>query len=150
MESKYNELEKLNELKANGTITDAEFEMQKQKILNNKFNVTKTKRNKSKLFFILAIIFIVITVISIGLTIYYNKIFNDIATSNEEYEATLNFYRTGNSKQIDRIYDQASQMENLSNIFLIVSFCIGGVSVVFVIVGIILKIKEKGGIEIVN
>ena len=62
MESKYNELEKLNQLKADGTITSAEYEIQKQKILSQKPN--KTKRKSLKI--IIAII-VVIAIFVIGL-----------------------------------------------------------------------------------
>ena len=63
MENKYNELEKLNQLKANGTITDAEFEMQKQKILNNKSNKTNTKKKSKLLKGIIALVLVIIIVV---------------------------------------------------------------------------------------
>lgn len=66
MENKYNELEKLNQLKANGTITDTEFEIEKQKILNSKSNKTPTKKKKSKLLFIvIAVVLIAVIVLGI-------------------------------------------------------------------------------------
>ena len=59
MENKYNELAKLNQLKA--TITEQEFETQKQKILN--LNAKTLKVSISKIFFLLVGIAMIITII---------------------------------------------------------------------------------------
>lgn len=63
MENKYNELEKLNQLKASGTITNAEFEMQKQKILNNKSKKTNTKKKSKLLKGIIALVSLIIIIV---------------------------------------------------------------------------------------
>ena len=64
MENKYSELEKLNQLKANGTITDAEFEVEKHKILNSTNNKSKkTVGIIAKCFFVVGCIVLIIAII---------------------------------------------------------------------------------------
>lgn len=64
---KFEELEKLQNLKSNGTITQEEFEIEKQKILNNTSDNTKVKtRNKKS-----AIISIVLGLIMMAGGIFF-------------------------------------------------------------------------------
>lgn len=140
MENKYNELEKLNQLKANGIITDVEFEMQKQKILNN----TKKNRTlkKSKILFIVTIVFIIIT---IGLFFYKNSckqkerdylsnhMTDDISLKNKKIK----------QYEYDQIQEQKSELwksrTTSENIF----FASCGITAVLLVSGIVVFIIEK-------
>lgn len=67
MENKYNELEKLNQLKSSGTITEEEFEIQKSKILNSQSNIKKTKKGKKKIIKILVAVIVSIIIMVLGI-----------------------------------------------------------------------------------
>ena len=127
MENKYSDLEKLKQLKDNGTITDTEFEIQKYKVLNATTE-TKVKKNKSKIFFIISSIGIVTSII-LGVVSY---LWHD-----------SNMY-------IDTLLDNKSLNSGISGIvdgsFKILII----ITVAMLIVGIVFKIKEKGGIKIVD
>lgn len=129
MENKYNELERLSQLKANGTITDTEFEIEKYKILNSKSSNVHTKKNKSKSFFILSSIGIVISIV-LGIIYYFwqAELYTDI---------WFKFNNITLNNTISKILDYGL-------VIVITS------SIVLLVLGIIFKIKEKGGIEIVN
>ncbi len=71
MENKYNELKKLNQLKENGTITNAEFESQKAKILNDTtINNNSNLKKAVKILLILSIIAFIL-LIAIGILYRY-------------------------------------------------------------------------------
>lgn len=71
MENKYNELKKLNQLKSNGTITNAEFESQKAKILNDTtINNNSNLKKAVKILLILSIISFIL-LIAIGILYRY-------------------------------------------------------------------------------
>lgn len=127
MENKYNELEKLKALKDNGTITNAEYELQKHKILNTTAE-TKGKKNKSKVFFIISGISTVISIV-LGVISY---LWHDC----DMYIDTLLNNKSLNSA-ISNIVDGSFKI-------LII------ITVVMLIVGIVFKIKERGGIKIVD
>lgn len=127
MENKYNELEKLKSLKDNGTITNAEYELQKHKILNTTTE-TKGKKNKSKVFFIISSIGIVISII-LGVISY---LWHD----SDMYIDTLLNNKSLNSA-ISNIVDGSFTILIITTITML-------------IVGIVFKIKERGGIKIVD
>lgn len=85
----------------------------------------------SKIFFILAVIGIVITIIMFSISLYYG---------NKAYELSGKF--TYNEPA-----DEATETEEL---FRYISIVTGGISVILLITGTVLKIKEKGGIKIVD
>lgn len=126
MASNYNELEKLKALKDNGTITDTEYEIQKYKILNT--TDTKTKKNKSKIFFIISIVGIVTSIV-LGVISY---LWHD------------------SDMYIDTLLDNKNLNSGISGIvdgsftILIIT------TIAMLIVGIVLKIKERGGIKNVD
>lgn len=126
MENKYNEIERLNKLKENGTITETEFEIQKYKILNSTSNTTQTK--KSKLFFILSSI-------SIGISIIFGVISYCWHDSDMYIDTLLN------NKSLN---NDISSIVNGSFTILIIT------TIIMLVIGIIFKIKEKGGIKIVH
>ena len=140
MENKYNELEKLNQLKANGTITDAEFEVEKHKILNN---VKKNRGlKKSKILFIVTIIFIIIT---IGLFFYKNNCKQnerDYLSNHMTDDISLK-YKKINQYEYDQIQKQKSKLwksrTTSENIF----FVSCGITIVFLVSGIVVFIVEK-------
>lgn len=61
--TKYEEIEKLQELKENGTITQAEFEVEKQKMLNNKERKNKKKDKKKIIKIVIAILISIVVII---------------------------------------------------------------------------------------
>lgn len=127
MENKYSDLEKLKQLKDNGTITDAEYEIQKHKILNTTTE-TKGKKNKSKVFFIISSIGIVISII-LGVISYLwhdSDMYIDTLLNNKSLNSAISSIVDGSFK------------------ILII------ITVAMLIVGIILKIKEKGEIKNVD
>lgn len=128
MENKYNELERLSQLKANGTITDTEFEIEKYKILNSKSSNVNTKKNKSKLFFILSSVGVGISII-LGVISY---LWHD---SNMYIDTLLN------NKSLN---SAISSIVDGSFTILIIT------TIVMLILGILLKIQERGGIKIVD
>ena len=140
MENKYNELEKLNQLKANGTITDAEFEVEKHKILNN---VKKNRGlKKSKILFIVTIIFIIIT---IGLFFYKNNCKQnerDYLSNHMTDDISLK-YKKINQYEYDQIQKQKSELwksrTTSENIF----FVSCGITIVFLVSGVVVFIVEK-------
>ncbi len=121
MENKYSDLEKLKQLKDNGTITDAEYEIQKHKILNTTTE-TKGKKNKSKVFFIISSIGIVISIIL----------------------AVISYLWHDSDMYIDTLLNNKSLNSAISNIvdgsftILIIT------TITMLIVGIVFKIKERG------
>lgn len=96
---------------------------------------------KSRLFFILTIIAITITVVLVSSSVYYYNKAYDISgkhTFNKETEGEL-------------LWEEKFNIANEKADFLkYTSIVIGSISVIFLATGIILKIKEKGGIEIVS
>lgn len=121
MGNKYNDLEKLKQLKDNGTITDTEFEIQKYKVLNATTE-TKVNKNKSKIFFIISSIGIVISII-LGVVSY---LWHD----SDMYIDTLLNNKSLNSG-ISSIVDGSFTILIITTITML-------------IVGIVFKIKERG------
>lgn len=76
--TKYEELEQLQALKNNGSITETEFEIEKQKVLNSSDNTNKTKRNKVvKAVIIVLVIFGILLGIGGIANFIYDKANND-------------------------------------------------------------------------
>ena len=93
----------------------------------------------SKIFFILTIIGIAITIILSSLSFYYyNKGYEMSRNSLYYYEHEYEFKKEFN------------QIEEWENVFKYSATVVGSSSVVFLIVGITLKLKEKGGIKNVD
>lgn len=144
---KYEELEKLIELKENGILTEEEFETEKQKILNNNSKI-KIKQSKFKIFFILTIIFAVLTIISVCLYNHFSDVADDAYWGENGYDgyylAKLNYKSNLISrdeyKEIEKEYET---IENAFAFFEYSSYVVGAATVIFLITGIILKIKEK-------
>ena len=140
MENKYNELEKLNQLKANGTITDAEFEVEKHKILNN---VKKNRGlKKSKILFIVTIIFIIIT---IGLFFYKNNCKQnerDYSSNHMTDDISLK-YKKINQSEYDQIREQKNQLRKSRITSETIFFASCGITIVFLVSGVVVFIIEK-------
>lgn len=154
MDSKYAEIIKWQEMKQNGVITEAEFEHEKQRILSGTDTVSKMnkkQKNGARILFILTIIFLVITII---ITIV------DINREDGDIMAELN-YRTAvemnnmyNSDMAKRELQEAKrelQKEKLiNNIYEYGRYVCAGITLVLFSTSVILKIKDKGGIKIVD
>ena len=125
MDNKYEELEKWKELKANGAISEEEFEIEKYRILATK-NIYKNE--KSRIFFIISAITMSISLILGIISFIWHK-------SNMYIDTLIS--RNNLNKMISNTVDT-------SFIIFIIT------TAIMLIVGIIFKIKEKGGIKIVN
>ena len=134
---KYAELERLQKLKENGTLNNAEFEAEKQKILNERNTTAKQeKKNKkgiAKIFFILFGVSAILEIIS---WIMYGV---GLAKDNGNI-----YYFTKEEAVGGYFYKLITDI----GMYGIIVFAI--LLVLFLIIGIVLKIKEKGGIKIVN
>lgn len=127
MENKYNELERLNNLRKSGTISETEFEVQKYRILNTTTDNKGTK-NKSKILFIIFGVGIIVSII-LGFISYFwhnSDMYIDTLLNNKSLNKTISFAVDGSFKTLIVI------------------------TIVIFILGIIIKIKEKGGIKIVD
>lgn len=141
MENKYNELEKLNQLKSSGTITETEYEVEKYKILNSNTKTLKNTKSISTKCFIFVGVEIIFLIIFISLSIYHYNKADEISWKTSSYYTYIG----------DDTYKNEMQSEiEKGDSFKYASIIIGGLSTVFLITGIVFKIKEKGGIEIVN
>lgn len=128
MENKYSELERLNNLKMNGTISETEFEIQKYRILNTTTDNKGTK-NKSKILFIFSSISIVVTIVW-GVLLF---VWNDTIYT----ELYFKYNNISLNNSISRVLDIGLALFVITTI-------------VLTILGIIFRIKEKGGIKIVD
>mgnify|MGYP007067157705 CR=1 FL=1 len=128
MENKYSELERLNNLKMNGTISETEFEVQKYRILNTTPD-NKSKKNKSKILFIFSSISAVSTIIW-GILLF---VWNDTIYT----ELYFKYNNISLNNSVSRVLDIGLALFIITTIVLTIS-------------GIIFKVKEKGGIKIVN
>lgn len=153
--SKLEEIEQLQRLKESGAITQEEFEIEKHKVLNEQVSQTNketiNKKSKAKLFFILAGIFLVVTIMCIIITLYMNNKFyqltdeSDYAWSKYSYDGTKSAYN-----HYEEIIEKMENVEDMFKIFLYISFGIGAITIIMIIIGIVLKVKEKGGNKNVN
>lgn len=129
MENKYSELERLNNLRKNGTISETEFEVQKYRILNTTTD-NKNKKNKSKILFIIsgvgAVISILVGVISY---MWQDTLWYDFWIENNKNWAEVNII--------------SNKLVGLLILCILSCF-------VSLVLGIIFRIKEKGGIKIVD
>lgn len=129
MENKYSELERLNNLKMNGTISETEFEIQKYRILNTTPDNKGTK-NKSKILFIISGVGAVISIL-VGVILYM-------------WQDTLWYdFWIENNKNM-------SAVNTISNMLIGILVLFGVSTIVLLILAVIFKIKEKGGVKIVD
>lgn len=129
MENKYSELERLNNLKMNGTISETEFEVQKYRILNTTTD-NKCTKNKSKILFIISGVGAVISIL-VGVILYM-------------WQSTLWFdFWVENNKNM-------SAVNTISNMLIGILVLFGVSTIVLLILAVIFKIKEKGGVKIVD
>lgn len=159
--SNIDELERLQKLKENGTLTEIEFETEKQKILNGK-NTTirqekKNKKRMAKIFFILTVISAIGIIIAIVLYMPYgnvdlsdelelqkNKSMLKLKYDNGEYT------RAEYEKELEKIEGEYNKKIKKEEMIYNSRFVLIGLAGIFLVVGIVLKIREKGGIKIVN
>lgn len=129
MENRYSELERLNDLRKNGTISETEFEVQKYRILNTTTDNKYTK-NKSKILFIISGVGAVISIL-VGVILYMwqDTLWYDFWIENNKNWAEVNII--------------SNKLVGL--LILCILSCI-----VSLVLGIIFRIKEKGGIKIVD
>lgn len=141
MENKYNELEKLNELKKDGALTEEEFEIQKSKILNANVKTKKNNRNISKYFFILVAVFVMIT---IGFVFYHKKCeqeHDDYLSEHMSTDVELKWGSITKSEyeQIEKQKEKNRKTEDTANKMIYIS---GGITIVLLSAGIIFKVIE--------
>lgn len=119
-------------------------------------NVNQVKAKKlSKLFFILTSAGVLITIIFLCLFLFWNAAENDAYWGENGYYgynlARLNyednFISLSEFKEVEKEY---RSLEKIASYFEYAIFISGGITVIFLITGIALKVKEKGGIKIVD
>jgi len=158
---KYEQLERLKKLEEDGTITTEEFEAEKQKILNEKITITrqgkKNKKGIAKIFFILTITSVIGIIIAIVLYMPYDN--GDISDELElqknksmlEYRYDNGKYTTEEyEKELKKIEGEYNREVKKEEMIYNSRFVLIGLAGIFFVVGIVLKIREKGGIKIVN
>ncbi len=158
---KYEELERLQKLKENGTLNNAEFELEKQKILSkDDVKIKKGKKYKkrlAKIFFILAIICVIGIIVAIVLYMPYDKV--DLS-DNLEFEKNKSMlkvrYDNGEytkieyERELKKIEEEYNKEFKKEEMIYNSRFVFSGLAGIFLVLGIMLKIKEKGGIKIVD
>lgn len=119
-------------------------------------NVESAKpKNKSKLLFILTGVGFLIAIIFVCLFCYWNSIEEDAYWGENGYYgynlARLNyednFISRSEFKEVEKEY---RNIEKTTNFFEHGIFVTSGITVILLITGIYLKIKEKGGVKIVD
>jgi len=123
-------------------------------ILTSNVEHKKTK-NKSKILFILTGASLLITIIFVCLFCYWNAVEDDAYWGENGYYgynlARLNyednFISRSEFKEVEREY---KNIEKTANFFEYGIFVTGGITAILLITSIVLKIKEKGGIQIVD
>lgn len=118
-------------------------------------NIKQKNRNKSKLFFILTAIGTVITVMFIILHFYYSKEWDECWIGVDGYYGSnlaLINYESGimNKTEYMKIEEEEKALAEKMEFFCYAGFVVGGISIVLLIISIIFKVKEKGGIKIVD
>ncbi len=111
------------------------------------------KKKKSKIFFVLAIIGLVITIaLSFWHNSYEENTYKEALYDDDNYIAL--WYDNDVTGKLKEEKLQAERkirkLENTMNTIKYSSWATGGITIIFFVTGIILKIKEKGGIEIVD
>lgn len=151
---KVEDLERLKKLKDNGVITEAEFESEKQRVLNSNSR-TIVKKNKSKIFFIITGICILVTIAFVFLFFYWSGVEKDAYSGENGYYGYLlakmqyddNIISRTEFKEIEKEYNT---VKNTLDFFEYGKFVVGGVAIICLTTGVVLKIKEKGRRKIVD
>ena len=157
--SKYDDLEKIQKLKDSGTLTDEEFEYEKEKILkntNSKKSVNKEKSSKNykkllKVFFIIFFISLIITVIIIINDMNINEKHTDISISKsysrDYYEEKIQNNLKEKYKDEEYDFDDLPRIEyevgHKKKIMYIVTYIIGGITIISLTGGIVCLIKNR-------
>lgn len=157
MDNKYAEIIKWQEMKQNGVITETEFEHEKQRILSDTDTVNKRnkkQKNRARILFILTMIFLAITVITI--IIYIVHINNEDGDIRAElhYQSAVELNNIYNSDMTKRnLYEAKRELQKeefIDNIYKYSWYVCAGITLVLFSMSVILKIKDKGGIKIVD
>ena len=155
--NKYDELSKLQKLKEDGTLNNEEFELEKQKILNNVKMNKMTPKNKKILIMctsVLTILFMVITIIFTSLAVQQAM---DTSTDLgvrleiEKNRDMADYYKSKNDnykyeQAMEKVKNAEEEWERKQNIESLTSwapYVAGGVTIALLVVTIILKKKNK-------
>ena len=104
-------------------------------------------KNKSKIFFIITIICIIMTVILIGISIYYEHNIFDKALY-DTIDTDLDFQEKRISRtEYNKEYNKFDSIDRTFHILHYSPFIVGGISILFLTTGVVFKIKEKGDIK---
>lgn len=160
MNNKYVELEEWEKLRKSGAITEAEFENEKNKLLYEKreikeVNTVLDNRIKvSKLIFIICTVLLVISIIFIIINIKNSRSENGDIQDELEYETAKEMYEfTGKEKyknEMEKIERKMKKENMTENFYCYGMYLFGGATVILLAIGVIIKVKEKGGIKIVD
>lgn len=115
---------------------------------------THSKSN-SKVLFILVGVFLIITIIFMCLHFYWRNVVGDADLGKNGYygywlaqsQYENNIISRLEFKEIEKEFNN---IKTTCSFFKYASFSSGGITIIILITGIVLKIKEKGGIKIVN
>lgn len=160
MNNKYVELEEWEKLRKSGAITEAEFENEKNKLLYEKreikeVNTVLDNRIKvSKLIFIICTVLLVISIIFIIINIKNSRSENGDIQDELEYKTAKEMYEfTGKEKyknEMEKIERKMKKENMTENFYCYGMYLFGGATVILLAIGVIIKVKEKGGIKIVD
>ena len=138
---KLEDLEKLQKLRVEGALTEEEFKIEKEKILNLKNKNKQTKMIKSRLLFVLTAIFILIT---IGCFIYKSQCeerFDDYIAEHMTDDIALK-WKTITQAEYDSIQKKEDNLRHKMNTSAIICTISAGITGVLFITGTVLKIVE--------
>ncbi len=142
--TKYEELEKLQKLKESGAITQAEFEVEKQKIFNNsKVNPEKKKVKMSRIFFILTAVFVIITIVAYK---YENNCYEkemDYVDNEYKEAGSLRYCNAITEEEYKEICNQSAELGETHSKSQKMLHISEGITVVMLAAGIVFKIIEK-------
>lgn len=112
-------------------------------------------KNNFKILFILAGVFLIITIIFMCLHFYWRSVVGDADLGTNGYYGywlAQSQYKNNIISRLEfkEIEKEFNNIKAICSFFKYASFSFGGITIIVLITGIVLKIKEKGGIEIVN
>lgn len=121
-------------------------------VVENLERLNKPRHRKSNIFFVLSSIFMILTIICFCFEQYFSKniVYKEM---DKYYYGKLQYeskYPLISKAEYEELEDKYKYVDSIDNIIFYSGFAVGGITIVFLILGIIFKIKEKGGIEIVN
>lgn len=107
------------------------------------------QKTKSKVFFILSVVCLIITIICICISTKMTDEFNNInwkSDSGEYYRAQVEYEVSGDRTQLNKYEEKRQKVNNLEDkrdTFFIISIIFGGITVISLTTGIVFTVVEK-------